>query len=72
MLEVGNTNHNFNLPTLTETEQRAHFSLWAAAKSPLVLGNDPRNMSNATLAILGNAEVIAVNQVNSRTFRIHT
>jgi hypothetical protein len=62
MLEVGNTNQDFGSPTLTETEQRAHFSMWAAAKSPLVLGNDPRSMTNATLSILGNAEVIDVNQ----------
>ena len=61
MLEVGNQ------PTamgtgMTLSEQRAHMSLWAALKSPLVLGNDPRTMDNDTLAILSNHEVIAVNQ----------
>lgn len=50
----GNVVHS---PTLTEAEQRAHFSLWAAVKSPMVLGNDPRNMSAATLEILLNKEV---------------
>ena len=49
-------------PRLTPTEERAHFSLWAALKAPLLLGNDPRNMSDATFATLSNAEVIAVNQ----------
>jgi hypothetical protein len=48
--------------TLTSVEQRAHFSLWAAAKSPLVMGNDPRHVPADALAILTNAEVIAVNQ----------
>lgn len=47
---------------LTYTEQKAHFSLWAAAKSPLVVGNDPRHVSAETLAILTNKEVIAINQ----------
>lgn len=47
---------------LTETEQRSHFSLWSALKSPIVLGNDPRSMSAATRAILLNADVLAVNQ----------
>ena len=49
-------------PPLTAAEQRAHFSLWAALKAPLLLGNDPRRMSAGTLSILGNTEVIAVNQ----------
>ncbi len=55
MLEVGNTG-------LTDTEQRAQFSLWAIMAAPLILGNDLTNMSAATLATLGNTEVIAVDQ----------
>lgn len=63
-LEVGSSDSSGqgHSPRLTSTEQRAHFSLWAARKAPLILGNDPRNMSVDTLAILSNSEVIAVNQ----------
>ena len=49
-------------PPLTYQEQVAHFSLWAALKSPLVLGNDPRHVTNATLQILTNEDVLHVNQ----------
>ncbi len=55
MLEVGNGG-------MTDTEYRSHFSLWALMAAPLVAGNDLRDMSEATLAILTNPEVIAVNQ----------
>ena len=55
MLEVGNEPKGTETG-MTHCEQRAHMSLWAALKSPLVLGNDPRNMSNATLAVLSDDE----------------
>ena len=54
MLQVGNG--------MKVTEDRAHFSLWAMICSPLMLGNDLRNMSAETLEILNNKEVIAINQ----------
>jgi hypothetical protein len=41
---------------------QAHFSLWSIMKSPLILGNDIPNMSNATLSVLANTEAIAVSQ----------
>ena len=41
---------------------RAHFSLWALMNAPLLAGNDLRTMSAATLSILTNTEVIAVDQ----------
>lgn len=49
-------------PSLTEVEQRAHFSLWAMLAAPLLAGNDIRSMSEQTRAILTNQEVIAVDQ----------
>jgi alpha-galactosidase len=49
-------------PDLTETEQRAHFSLWAMLAAPLLAGNDVRSMNEQTRAILTNREVIAVDQ----------
>jgi alpha-galactosidase len=55
MLEVGNG-------VLTDSEARAHFSLWCALAAPLIAGNDLRDMSPETLAILTNREVIAVDQ----------
>jgi alpha-galactosidase len=55
MLEVGNGG-------LTPDENVAHFSLWALLSAPLLLGNDLRSVSAGTLAILRNADVIAVNQ----------
>ncbi len=55
MLEVGNGG-------MTEDEYRAHFSMWAIMAAPLIAGNDLRDMSPATQAILTNREVIAVDQ----------
>jgi alpha-galactosidase len=49
-------------PALTESEQRAHFSLWAMLAAPLIAGNDVRSMTDATRTILTNADVIAVDQ----------
>lgn len=54
MLEVGKL--------ASETEDRAHFSMWAIMAAPLLAGNDIRSMSTATKAILTNTEVIAVDQ----------
>ncbi|WP_344057125.1 alpha-galactosidase, partial [Microbispora corallina] len=55
MLEVGNG-------SLSGTEGRAHFSLWALLNAPLIAGNDIRTMSSDTRTILTNTEVIAVDQ----------
>lgn len=55
MLEVGNG-------ALTVAEQRAHFTLWCLIKSPLLLGNDLRAVTQETLDIITNEEVIAWNQ----------
>jgi alpha-galactosidase len=55
MLEVGNGG-------MTDTEYRLHFSLWALAKAPLLIGCDLQTMSPETFDILTNDEIIAVNQ----------
>jgi alpha-galactosidase len=55
MLEVGNGG-------MTDTEYRSHFSLWAIMAAPLIAGNDIRTMSQATIDILTNGDVIAVDQ----------
>ncbi len=54
MMEIGNG--------MTVNEDRAHFSLWAMMAAPLIAGNDLRNMSPETIAILTNKEVIAIDQ----------
>jgi len=55
MLEIGNGGMN-------DAEYRTHLSLWAMLAAPLLAGNDLRNMSPATLEILTNKEVIAIDQ----------
>lgn len=55
MLEVGNGG-------MTVGEYRSHFSIWALAKAPLLIGCDIRAIDSVTLALLSNKEVIAVNQ----------
>ena len=55
MLEVGNGG-------MTDTEYRAHFSLWAILAAPLIAGNDLRDMRPEIRNILTNKEVIAIDQ----------
>ena len=47
---------------LTVEEQKTHFALWCVMSAPLMLGNDPRNMTAAEKAMLTNADAIAVDQ----------
>jgi len=47
---------------LTHTEQKAHFALWCMLSAPLMLGNDPRTMTKATLSILTAPEILAISQ----------
>jgi alpha-galactosidase len=55
MLDVGNGN-------MTTEEYRTHFSLWCMLSAPLMTGNDLRNMSEETLGILTNREMIAIDR----------
>ena len=43
-------------------EQRSLMTLWSIARSPLIMGGDLRHLDAATLALLTNREVLAVNQ----------
>jgi hypothetical protein len=54
MLEVGNG--------LTDSENRAHFSMWCMLAAPLICGNDQRDMKPETLRILTNRDVLALDQ----------
>ncbi|MFE9096854.1 NPCBM/NEW2 domain-containing protein [Streptomyces sp. NPDC007264] len=55
MLEVGNGG-------MTDTEYRTHFSMWSMVAAPLLIGSDLRKASPATLGIVGDKEVVAVDQ----------
>ncbi|ORY13416.1 glycoside hydrolase superfamily [Clohesyomyces aquaticus] len=54
MLEVGNG--------LTIQESRSHFALWAAMKSPLLIGTDLARIDPAELEVLKNKYLIAFSQ----------
>lgn len=47
---------------MTYEEDKTHFSMWCMMASPLLAGNDLRNMSKQTIAILTNKEIIALDQ----------
>ena len=55
MLEVGNG-------SLSTDQNKAHFTMWCIMASPLICGNDIRNMSSTIKDILTNSEVIALDQ----------
>jgi alpha-galactosidase len=55
MLEIGNGG-------MTTAEYRTQFSLWCVMAAPLLAGNDLSNADAETLAILGNARAVAINQ----------
>ncbi len=55
MLEIGNGG-------MSDTEYRMHMALWSMLAAPLLAGNDLRSMTPATLEILTNREVIAIDQ----------
>lgn len=55
MLEVG-------LGGMTDDEYKAHFTMWAVLKSPLLIGADVRDLPPSALSILNNPAVIAINQ----------
>jgi len=47
---------------MTYEEDKTHFSMWCMLNSPLLAGNDLRHMTQQTIDILTNKEVIALNQ----------
>ncbi|MFL6353662.1 MAG: glycoside hydrolase family 27 protein [Bryobacteraceae bacterium] len=55
MLEVGNGG-------MKDNEYRMHMTMWCLLAAPLLAGNDLTQMMPGTLAILANAEAIAVDQ----------
>ncbi|KAG6879430.1 hypothetical protein C0992_002696 [Termitomyces sp. T32_za158] len=55
ILEVGNGH-------LTYDEAKSHFTAWALMKSPLLISTNLATVTNQTLEILKNKEIIAINQ----------
>ena len=47
---------------LTQNEQRTEFTLWAFARSPLILGANLTNLDDSTRSLMSNSALIAVNQ----------
>lgn len=47
---------------LSLAESRSNFVMWAVSNSPLILSNDLVDLDPALLAVIGNEEIIAVNQ----------
>jgi alpha-galactosidase len=47
---------------MTAEQAQAQLSMWAIVAAPLILGSDPRELSPATVAMLSNREVIAIDQ----------
>jgi len=58
MLDIGQGDFD----TAHLTEARSHFSLWTMLSAPLLIGYDLRKASPELLAVLGNADLIAVDQ----------
>ncbi|KAI5852790.1 glycoside hydrolase superfamily [Morchella snyderi] len=56
MLEIG------NVVNATVYEEQTHFSYWAVLKSPLIIGANLATISNSSVEILKNTEIIALNQ----------
>ncbi|WP_375450697.1 glycoside hydrolase family 27 protein [uncultured Devosia sp.] len=48
----------------TPDEQQTLMTLWAIARSPLIMGGDLRHLDGATLALLTNRQVLQVNQAS--------
>jgi alpha-galactosidase len=62
MLPLGVINLGERLTRFTPDEQRTMMTLWSIARSPLMHGGDMTKTDPATLALLTNDEVLAVNQ----------
>jgi len=55
MLQIGNGG-------LTYEEAKTHFTAWALMKSPLLIGTKLSEITQETLSILKNKEILAINQ----------
>ena len=49
-------------PGVTLDETKSQMALWSMESAPLILGSDVTQLSSASIAVLGNADVIAIDQ----------
>ncbi|TLD04320.1 uncharacterized protein PgNI_12038 [Pyricularia grisea] len=47
---------------LNPAQERTHMGIWAIVKSPIILGTDLSKISDSSLAIIKNKDLIAINQ----------
>jgi len=64
MLPLGRLALGSRESRFTPDERRTLMTLWSIARSPLIMGGDLRHLDAATLALLTNREVLAVNQAS--------
>ncbi|MCJ1385008.1 hypothetical protein MMC17_008126 [Xylographa soralifera] len=62
IMEVGNTGQGSPPGNLTYEEAKSHFTAWALLKSHLIIGTDLTNATEETIEILGNQDLIKINQ----------
>jgi alpha-galactosidase len=62
MMLIGVGDDGGRLVVMSDEEMRSHFSMWCMIASPLMLGNDLRNIPQNVLNIISNKEAIAINQ----------
>jgi hypothetical protein len=55
---------------LTPEEQRTEVTLWAIARSPLILGANLTLLDEPTLALITNRELIEINQTATKSFEL--
>ena len=49
-------------PCVSPEEERTQMAIWSISASPLIMGNDMRNVSDASKAILFNEHAISISQ----------
>ena len=62
MLELGNGEFNAEGSVLFAAQARTHYSMWCVMKAVMLLGADLTKIGPQTLAIIKNAEAVAINQ----------
>lgn len=75
MLVIGMNGEGFcALEGCSEAEYITHFTFWSMFGSPLMIGCDLRKVDEAALRILGNKDVIAINQdiEGNRPFKLRS
>lgn len=62
ILEIGNVGQGSPPGNLTYEESKSHFTAWALLKSPLLISADLTTATKETFEILGNRDIIKINQ----------